>query len=88
MVATAGAAWEGPFLSETSAATTVQRYFKRSYDSLESVFQFIEDSLQLFPATAAQFSISAPCRGAVSHGAPAPLQAASAQSCTRTRPSG
>ncbi len=32
--------------AEASAATTVQRYFKRSYDSLEAVFQFIEDFLR------------------------------------------
>jgi phosphoserine phosphatase RsbU/P len=33
--------------AEASAATTVQRYFKRSYDSLEAVFQFIEDFLRV-----------------------------------------
>ena len=31
---------------EASAATTVQRYFARSYDSLEAVFQFVEDFLR------------------------------------------
>jgi sigma-B regulation protein RsbU (phosphoserine phosphatase) len=32
--------------AESSAATTVQRYFKRSFDSLESVFAFIDDFLR------------------------------------------
>jgi len=32
--------------AEASAATTVQRYFRRSFDSLESLFQFIEDFLR------------------------------------------
>jgi len=32
--------------AEASAATTVQQYFKRSYDSLEAVFRFIEDFLR------------------------------------------
>jgi sigma-B regulation protein RsbU (phosphoserine phosphatase) len=32
--------------AEASAATTVQRYFKRSFDSLDSVFRFIEDFLR------------------------------------------
>ena len=32
--------------TEASAATTVQRYFRRSYDSLDAVFQFIEDFLR------------------------------------------
>jgi phosphoserine phosphatase RsbU/P len=31
---------------EAGAATTVQRYFKRSFDSLEAVFGFIEDFLR------------------------------------------
>ena len=32
--------------AEAGGATTVQRYFKRSYDSLEAVFQFVEDFLR------------------------------------------
>ena len=32
--------------AEASAATTVQRYFKRSFDSLDAVFRFIEDFLR------------------------------------------
>jgi len=32
--------------AEAGGATTVQRYFKRSYDSLEAVFQFVEDFMR------------------------------------------
>jgi phosphoserine phosphatase len=32
--------------AEASAATTIQRYFKRSFDSLEALFQFIDDFLR------------------------------------------
>jgi phosphoserine phosphatase len=32
--------------AEVSAATTVHRYFGRSYDSLDAVFQFVEDFLR------------------------------------------
>jgi phosphoserine phosphatase len=32
--------------SEVAAATTVQRYFRRSFDSLEALFQFIDDFLR------------------------------------------
>jgi len=32
--------------AEAGAATTVQRYFKRSFTSLESIFQYIEDFLR------------------------------------------
>jgi len=33
--------------AEAGGATTVQRYFKRSYDSLEAVFQFVEDFMRV-----------------------------------------